>query len=60
MKRLSHFIWFVRWLQRLGSAVPRRRKVIDLLPSLLVRKRPTVPPTSDRAKVERILVRKFF
>lgn len=36
MKRLSHFIWFVRWLQRLGSAVLRRRKVIDLLPSLLV------------------------
>jgi FkbM family methyltransferase len=39
MRRLSHFIWFVRWLQRLGSAVLRRRKVIDLLPSLLVPQR---------------------
>ncbi len=39
MKKISHFIWFVRWLQRLGSAILRRRKVIDLLPSLIVPKR---------------------
>lgn len=39
MKKISHFIWFIRWLQRLGSAALRHRKVIDLLPSLLVPQR---------------------
>lgn len=39
MKRLSHTVWFVRWLQRFGSAVLRRRKAIDLLPSVLVPRR---------------------
>ena len=39
MKKISHFIWFIRWLQRLGSALLRRRKVIDLLPSLFVPQR---------------------
>lgn len=37
MKRLSHLVWLVRWLQRLGSAVLRRRKLLDLLPSVLSR-----------------------
>jgi FkbM family methyltransferase len=36
MKRLSQTVWFARWLQRLGSALLRGRKVIDLLPSFLV------------------------
>ena len=35
MKHVSHLVWFVRWAQRLGSALLRRRKVIDLLPSFL-------------------------
>ena len=35
MKHVSHLVWFARWLQRLGSALLRRRKVIDLLPSFL-------------------------
>ena len=39
MKTLSHAIWFGRWLQRLGSALMRRRKVIDLLPSVLAPQR---------------------
>jgi FkbM family methyltransferase len=36
MKHVSHLVWFVRWLQRLGSALLRRRKVIDLCPSFLL------------------------
>lgn len=36
MKKISHFIWFCRLLQRLSSAVLRRRDVIDLLPSVFV------------------------
>jgi FkbM family methyltransferase len=36
MKKLSHFIWCCRWLQRLFSAVLRRRDVIDLFPSVFV------------------------
>jgi FkbM family methyltransferase len=35
MKYVSHVVWFVRWLQRLSSALIRRRKTIDLLPSFL-------------------------
>lgn len=35
MKRISHTVWFVRWVQRLGSALLRRRNVIDLVPSFL-------------------------
>lgn len=35
MNRISHTVWLVRWLQRLGSALMRRHKVIDLLPSVL-------------------------
>jgi FkbM family methyltransferase len=35
MKRISHLIWFVRWLQRLGSALMRRLSVVDLVPSFL-------------------------
>jgi FkbM family methyltransferase len=36
MKKVSHFIWLFRWLQRLFSALVRRRDVVDLLPSILV------------------------
>jgi FkbM family methyltransferase len=36
MKHISHVVWFVRWLQRFGSALLRRRKVIDLFPSFLL------------------------
>lgn len=36
MKHVSHIVWFLRWLQRLGSALLRRRKVVDLCPSLLL------------------------
>lgn len=35
MKRISHLIWFVRWIQRLGSALMRGMLVIDLVPSFL-------------------------
>lgn len=35
MKRISHLIWFVRWLQRLGGAIMRGRSVVDLVPSFL-------------------------
>lgn len=36
MNRISHTVWFARWLQRLTSALLRRRKVIDLLPSFIM------------------------
>ena len=36
MKRISHAVWFARWLQRLSSALLRGRKVIDLLPSFVM------------------------
>lgn len=36
MRKLSHFIWFFRWFQRLFSSLLRRRDVVDLLPSILV------------------------
>jgi FkbM family methyltransferase len=39
MKKVSHFIWFFRWLQRLFSALMRRRDVVDLVPSMLVPRR---------------------
>jgi FkbM family methyltransferase len=35
MKRISHLIWFVRWLQRLSSALLRGLPIVDLVPSLL-------------------------
>ena len=35
MKKVYHVVWLARWLQRLTSAIVRRRKVIDLLPSFL-------------------------
>jgi len=36
MKQVSHFIWLFRWLQRLFSALVRRREVVDLLPSIIL------------------------
>jgi FkbM family methyltransferase len=35
MNRISHLVWFVRWLQRLGSALMRGLSVVDLVPSFL-------------------------
>lgn len=39
MKKISHVIWFVRWLQRLFSALLRRLSVVDLVPSVLTPRR---------------------
>lgn len=39
MKHVSHVVWLVRWAQRLGSALLRRRKAIDLVPSVLLPRR---------------------
>jgi FkbM family methyltransferase len=35
MKKLSHVVWFARWIQRLASTLLRGRKIVDLLPSFV-------------------------
>lgn len=39
MQKISHSVWFARWVLRLGQSLLRRAPIIDLLPPFLARSR---------------------